>query len=61
MTALDCMNEILDINEMVEWLRSNNMQESPNLEFCKIDELLTKYRKVLVAVMNQVDLFPMDK
>ena len=40
MDALKAMNEVLDINETIEWFKKNNMGDNPKMEYCKAVELL---------------------
>ena len=56
MTAFEAMGSVLDTNEMVEWLKTQNMGNTPNLEYCKIVKLLTDYRELLVQVMENTEL-----
>lgn len=56
MDALKAMNEVLDINETVEWFKDNNMGDNPKMEYCKAVELLVNYRDLLTKVMENTDL-----
>ena len=56
MTALQGMTDILDINETVERLKSENTGNIPDLNACKEVELLIRYRTLLVEVMDKTDL-----
>lgn len=56
MTAYEAMGKILDINELVENLKSRNTGKEPDLDLCKATELLEDYRNLIVLEMMATDL-----
>ena len=56
MNAMTAMTEVLTINEMVEWAKSQNTKNEPNLQLCNITTLLCNYREVLLDLMEQTEL-----
>lgn len=56
MTAYDAMGKILDINELLEALKSRNTGKEPDLDLCKATELLEDYRDLIVMEMMVTNL-----
>ena len=56
MNAYEAMVSILDINETLEEMKKNNTNDYPDLVSCKAQELLVKFRDVLVEEMKRTVL-----
>ena len=56
MNAYEAMVSILDINETIEEIKQNNIKDEPDLLMCKTQDLLVKFREVLVAEMKKTTL-----
>lgn len=56
MTATEAMLTILDINEITESMKNENMGTEPNAQLCKLTELLTNYRELLIDCMDNTEL-----
>jgi len=56
MTATDAMLTILDINEVSEKIKQENMERIPNLDWCKANMLLSGYRELLLNIMDNTEL-----
>ena len=56
MTATDAMSTILDINEISEKIKNNNVADVPNLDWCKVTTLLENYRELLLDVMDITEI-----
>ena len=54
MNAYEAMVSILDINETLEEMKKNNTNDYPDLVSCKAQELLVKFRDVLVEEMKKI-------
>ena len=56
MNAKEAMIAILDINEMIEQLKDDNKETTPNLKNCRLISMLTDYRTLLCAEMQATTL-----
>lgn len=56
MTACDLFDDILDMNESIEYLKSKNNSSTPDLQICKAVTVLTKYRDILIDVASSITI-----
>ena len=56
MTVYDLFNDILDMNESIEYLKSQNSGSTPDLDCCKAVDVLTRYRDKLLDISKKIEI-----
>lgn len=56
MTGYDAMHDILDVNEILSELREKNIDRTPDLTSCKLNDLLVNYRELLIQELRATPL-----